>query len=175
MIDMGLNLRRILFRSWFYFRVGYGTYIALLIGIASNLLLFYRLGVQDIKSLGEIFPSLTIFSVIAVLIAVPISIGVGLYHMKRTGAFAADASVSTESNPYMYRIIPGKEQEVLYPLIMMTAKGLVKVLDRQEMITPSEKRDFEEALAKASVLLHGQPVGLPARLAKSARSGQRDE
>jgi hypothetical protein len=160
---LGLSFRRILFRSWFYFRVGYGTYIALLIGIASNLLLLYRLGVQDIHFLSDIFPSLTIFTVVALLVAVPISIGVGLYHMKRTGAYAADASVSTEQNPYIYKIVPGKEQEVLYPLILLTARGLAKVLDRDGMITASEKREFEEALAKANVLLQGQPVGLPTR------------
>jgi len=160
---MVFHFRRVLFRAWFYFRIGYGTYIALLIGIASNLLLLYRLGVQDVKYLADIFPSLTIFTVVALLVAVPISISVGLYHMKRTGAFAADASVSTEQNPYIYKIIPGKEQEVLYPLLMMTAKGLIKVLDREAMITPSEKQEFEDALAKATALIQGQAVGLPAR------------
>jgi hypothetical protein len=160
---LGLSFRRILFRSWFYFRVGYGTYIALLIGIASNLLLLYRLGVQDIKFLADIFPSLTLFTVVALVVAVPISIGVGLYHMKRTGAYAADASVSTEQNPYIYKIVPGKEQEVLYPLLLLTARSLAKVLDRDGMITPSEKQDFEDALAKANALLQGHPVGLPAR------------
>lgn len=160
---MGLNFRRILFRSWFYFRIGYGTYIALLIGIASNLVVLYRLGVVDIKFLSNIFPSLTIFSVVAMIVAVPISVGAGLYHMKRTGAFAADASVSTESNPYIYKVIPGKEQEVLYPLLMLTARGLVKVLDHEQMITASDKREFEDALAKASALLQGEAVGLPKR------------
>jgi hypothetical protein len=165
---MVVNFRRVLFRAWFYFRIGYGTYIALLIGIASNLLLLYRLGVQEIKYLADIFPSLTIFTVVALLVAVPISISIGLYHMKRTGAFAADASVSTEQNPYIYKIIPGKEQEVLYPLLLLTARSLAKVLDRDGMITPSEKREFEEALAKANVLLQGEPVGLPIRPATSS-------
>jgi hypothetical protein len=160
---MGLSFRRILWRSWYYFRIGYGTYLALLIGIASNLVVLYRLGVVDIKFLAVVFPSLAIFTVAAIVVSVPVGIGIGLYHMKRTGAYAADASIGTEANPYMYKIIPGKEQEVLYPLLMLTAKSLIKVLDRDEMITPSEKQEFEEALAKASALLQGQPVGLPAR------------
>ncbi len=93
------NPRRMLYRSWFYFRVGYGTYIALLVGIAGNLLLFYRLGVQYIDFLADLFPSLTFFTIVAIIVTVPASIGFGYYHMKRTGAFAADAAVSTEQNP----------------------------------------------------------------------------
>jgi hypothetical protein len=160
---MGFSFRRILFRSWFYFRTGYGTYIALPVGVASNLVVLYELAVVKNHYLYPIFSSLTVFTLASLIVFVPVSIFAGLYHMKRTGAFAADASVQVESNPYIYKIIPGKEQEVLYPLLMLTAKGLIKVLDRDTMITPSEKQEFEEALAKANALLKGQQIGLPAK------------
>jgi hypothetical protein len=172
---MGLSFRRILWRSWYYFRIGYGTYVALLVGIASNLVVLYRLGVVDIKFLSVAFPSLAIFSVEAIIVAVPVSIAIGLYHMKRTGAYAADASIGTEANPYMYKIIPGKEQEVLYPLLLLTAKSLAKVLDRDGMITPSEKQEFEDALAKANDLIQGQLVGYPIRTASSTVDPARTE
>jgi hypothetical protein len=149
--------RRLIYRSWFYFRVGYGTYVALLVGIGQSLLLFYRLGVQYISFLKDVFPSLTLFSIVAIIVAVPVSIGFGFYHMKRTGAFAADASVSTEQNPYVYKIVPGKEQEVLYPVLALTLKGLVKVLEH-EPVTEDEKREFEEAITKTNRLIQGQSV-----------------
>ncbi len=149
--------RRLVYRSWFYFRVGYGTYLALLVGIGGNLLLFYRLGVQYIGFLRDVFPSLTLFSIIAIIITVPVSIAAGFYHMKRTGAFAADASVSTEQNPYVYKVVPGKEQEVLYPVLALTLKGLVKVLEH-EPVTEDEKREFEEAITKTNRLIQGQSV-----------------
>ena len=149
--------RRLIYRSWFYFRVGYGTYVALLLGIGGNLLLFYRLGVQYIDFLKDVFPSLTLFSIVAIIVTVPASIGLGFYHMKRTGTFAADASVSTEQNPYVYKIVPGKEQEVLYPVLALTLKGLVKVLDKQP-VTEDEKREFEEAIAKTNRLIQGESV-----------------
>lgn len=149
--------RRLIYRSWFYFRVGYGTYVALLVGIGGNLLLFYRLGVQYIDFLKDVFPSLTVFSIVALIITIPASIGFGFYHMKRTGAFAADASVSTEQNPYVYKIVPGKEQEVLYPVLALTLKGLVKVLDHQP-VTEDEKQEFQEAIAKTNRLIQGQSL-----------------
>ena len=80
--------------------------------------------------------------------------------MKRTGAFAADAAVQTESNPYVYRAVPGKEKEVMLPLMILTARGLAQVMDQLKTMTPEERSRFEEVLAKADMLLKGQSVGL---------------
>ena len=151
------DFRHVIYRAWFYFRVGYGTYIALLVGLGSNLLLFYRLGIQQIDFLGDVFTSLTVFSIVAIIVLLPISIGAGLYHMKRTGAYAADATVSAEQNPYAYRAVPGKEQEVLYPVLALTLKGLVKVLEKQQ-VTEDEKQEFQKALEKTNQLIQGQAV-----------------
>lgn len=158
-----MNFWRLLFRSWFYFRVGYATYLALIIGIASNLLLFYRLGVQYVKFLSDIFPTLTLFTLAAIAITVPLSVGTGLYHMKRTGAYAADASVQIEANPYIYKVIPGKEQEVFLPLWVMTVRSLAKMLERENTMTSEEKKELREVLSKADELLKGHLVGRPSQ------------
>ena len=131
-----------------------------MIGFASNLVVIYKLGVADNKYLGPLFPSLTVFAIIALIVATPIAIFSGLYHMKRTGAFAADAAVQTESNPYIYRAVPGKEREVFVPLMILTARGLAKVMDQLKTMTPEERSEFEHVLAKADGLLKGQAVGL---------------
>jgi hypothetical protein len=157
-----LNLGKLIFRAWFYFRQGYNLYLAFLIGFASNIIVLYRLGVTDIGWLHDIFPSLTVFVIVGLLIAIPVGILAGLYHMKRTAAFAADASVQTEANPYSYKII-GKEKEVFLPLWVLTVRGLAKMLERQETLTTEDKKEFEEILNKANALLEGQYVGLPKR------------
>jgi hypothetical protein len=155
-----LNFWKLLFRAWFYFRTGYGLYLAFLIGFASNLVVIYKLGIADTPSLFALFPHLTEFVIVAVIVASPIAILSGLYHMKRTGAFAADAAVQTESNPYIYRVTPGKEREVFVPLMILTARGLAKVMDQLKTMTPEERSKFEDVLAKADDLLKGQAVGL---------------
>ncbi len=155
-----LDFWKLLFRAWFYFRQGYNVYLAFLIGFASNIVVLYRLGVTDNKFLAPIFPSLTVFTVVGLVIAVPVGIFAGLYHMKRTGAFAADASVSLEANPYVYRVVPGKEKEVLLPLMILTARGLARLMDQLKTMTPEERSEFEDVLAKADTLLKGQAVGL---------------
>jgi len=152
-----MNFERILFRSWFYLRVGYGTYIAFLIGFVSNIIVIYKLAIAD-TSLVSVFPHLTEFAILAVVIASPLSVIIGLYHMRRTAAFAADATVSMEANPYVYKIIPGKEREVTIPLSIMTARVLLKLAG--DKLAPEEKQELEEVLAKADKLLLGHSVGL---------------
>jgi hypothetical protein len=152
-----MNFERIIFRSWFYLRVGYGTYIAFLIGFVSNIIVIYKLAIAD-TSLVSIFPHLTVFTAVAVVVASPISVIIGLFHMRRTAAFAADASVSTEANPYVYKIVPGKEREVTVPLSILTARVLLKLAE--DKLTADEKGELEAVLAKADKLLMGHSVGL---------------
>jgi hypothetical protein len=155
-----LNFWKLLFRAWFYFRTGYGLYLAFLIGFASNIVVLFKLGVTENKYLALIFPSLTVFTIVSLIVATPVAIFTGLYHVKRTGAFAADAALLTESNPYVYRVVPGKEKEVFLPLMILTAKGLAQVMEQLKTMSPEEKREFESVLAKADTLLKGQVVGL---------------
>jgi len=158
-----VNFSKLLFRSWFYFRTGYNTYIAFFIGFASNVIVIYKLGISENKFLGPYFQSLTLFAILALAVLIPVSISAGLYHMKRTGAYAADASVSTESNPYIYKVLPGKEQEVFLPLWMMTVRGLARLLEQEKTMTADEKQELEDTLNKAKSLLQGQFVGHPRR------------
>jgi len=156
-----LNFWKALFRAWFYFRQGYNLYLAFLIGFASNIVVLFRLGVEPNNPLHGIFPTLGIFTAVGLLVAIPVGILTGLYHMKRTGAYAADASVATEANPYIYKVVPGKEKEVFLPLWILTVRGLAKMLDQQKTMTSKEKQELEDLLSKASALMEGQYVGLP--------------
>ena len=156
-----------IYRSWYYFRAGYGTYISLPVGVASSLVVYYELALVNVKSLRFLFPSLTIFVLEALLVFIPISIALGLYHMKRTGIFATDVALQTESNPYVYKILPGKEQEVFLPLMMLTARGLARVLDQQKTMTTEEREEFDRVLAKADKLLEGQMMGHPRQMSRT--------
>ena len=177
-----MNLERSIFRAWFYFRQGYGTYLALALGIVSNVVSIYALGIKPaIESGGTLgglfqalFPHLTNFFIIAAGIGTPVAIYLGLLHMRRTGAFEADAAVSTESNPYVYRTVPGKEQEVFLPMWMLTTQWLAKILDQQNNLSTEEKTRFEQLMSKANELLAGQAVGAPRRLGAIRLGSQRN-
>lgn len=159
---------KLIFRSWYYFRIGYGTYIAFPLGFASTMVIIYELAFKDVDAIKILFPHLYIFAIAALLILTPISIYAGLYHLRRTGAYSAEASVLTESNPYMYKAIPGKEREVFLPLMMLTARGLAKVMEQQHSLSSEERKEFQEVLDQASALLEGASVGLPKDKQKNA-------
>jgi len=165
------RFRRLLWRSWFYFRAGYGTYLALLLGYASNIVVLYRLAITDIRPLNGIFSSLTVFTIFGVLVSVPVAILLGLFHMKRTGAYSADASLSTESNPYIYKLTPGKEREVFFPLMVLTAKGLAKVMREQNALSAQDKEEFDRVLSKAETLVQGQMIGHPRQKSSQNQPG----
>ena len=164
---MGLSFKRLVYRSWFYFRQGYGTYITLPMGIASALVVFYELSIKNIPALRPYIPSLTVFALEALVAFVPVSIALGLYHIKRTGVFATDIALQTESNPYVYKIVPGKEQELYLPLNIFVVKGLAKLLDQQTTMSAEERKEVEEILVKANSLLEGQMIGHPSQVARA--------
>ena len=155
------KFRRLLWRSWFYFRAGYGTYIALLMGYAGNIVVLYKLGVVGNHFLEGVFTSLTVFTIFGILVSVPVAVLLGLFHFKRTGAYSADASLSTESNPYVYKLVPGKEREVFLPLMVLTAKGLAKIMREQNALSPQDREEFDRILAKADTLMQGEMIGHP--------------
>src|SRR2546428_8659750 len=106
-----MNLSKAIFRAWFYFRTGYAIYIAFIVGFVSNVIVIYKLAIQDVIVSGEgrpgslgsylqiVFPTLISFTIIAALIAIPVCVYIGVLHMKRTGAYEADASVALEEHP----------------------------------------------------------------------------
>ena len=132
------------------------------------MVIIYELAFKDVDAIKIIFPRLYIFAIAALLILTPISIYAGLYHLRRTGAYSAEASVLTESNPYMYKAIPGKEREVILPLMMLTAKSLAKMMEQQHSITSEERKEFQAVLDQANALLEGESVGLPKDKQKKA-------
>ncbi len=165
-----MNLSRLIFRAWYYFRTGYAIYISFLVGLTGNIIVIYSLGIKPViasgtepGSLGSVFqflfPHLVNFAAIAVLVSVPLCVYIGILHMKRTGAYEADASVATEEHPYAYKAVPGKEQEVFVPLMMLTARSVAGLLEQQNRLTPELKRQFDDAIEKAKMLIEGKGVG----------------
>ena len=131
------------------------------------MIVIYAPAVVDAPAIHDTFLHLYIFGIVGLLIIGPISIYAGLYHIKRTGSYSAKASVLTESNPYVYKAIPGKGREVFLPLMVLSAKGLAKLIEQQQTLTWEEQRELPIVLGKADTLLEGASVGLPKDKSKS--------
>ena len=69
-------------RRWYDFRQGHGMYLVFAMSFVNFVLIFYRLLIEEINVLGEIFSNLWIFVVIFLAIYIPAAILIGNWHRK---------------------------------------------------------------------------------------------
>jgi len=156
---------RYLTRFWYYFRLGYSTYLTFLLGYVSTLVTVYYLAIKNLPYLLDIFPHFETFSVLATVIGIPASVMIGWLHLKRTQAYSSEADISIESNPYTYKVAPGKEREAFIPFYLEILVQLKKLSEAQGLLTSSEKARIEEIEDKMQRLIEGEYVGTPRRKA----------
>jgi len=151
------------FRAWFYFRMGYATYLAFMIAIINTMVTVYYLAINQVPELKIIFPSFTVWAIFIALIVGPLGVFVGWLHLKRTPAYRSEAEVSAEANPYFYKLPPGYWREALAPAILELLSLNLKVLNK-ETLTESEVNSLKNLQKKLQVLIDGGFVGQPRRM-----------
>ena len=97
--------RNPLFRSWFYFRMGWSTYFAFIFAAINTLTVTFYLAIENYPSLKAIFPSFEIYVLLIVSIGFPILIAIGYVHYKRSKARKAEVDILVETNPYIMRTL----------------------------------------------------------------------
>ena len=90
-------------RRWFDFRQGHSYYLIFALSFANFILIFYRLLIEQIPELNEIFSSLWIFVLVFILLYIPIAIGIGAWHRKTQLKIEAD--VSLKQSPLFCRVL----------------------------------------------------------------------
>ena len=106
-----INMKRI-FRMWSYTRIGYPVYISFFVAIGGNLVIVSKL----------LFPGQNPFELALVggIALLSTSALLGWVHTKKIRGFKTDVEI----NPYNYLMIPGKEKEVVFPLLIAIAEKL---------------------------------------------------
>jgi len=152
---------KLMMRFWYYFRIGYSTYLSFLIGYASMLVTLYYLAIKNIPSLNPLFPNFSCFAVIATAIGGPISGFIGWLHMKRTSAYASEADISVEANPWNYKLAPGVYREVIGPLYL----EVLSLIAKASVLSDDDKLRIEELKRRLLILNQGGTIGTPRRKA----------
>ena len=98
---------RFVFRMWYYFRVGYSTYLTFFLGFATTLVTVYYLAINNIPTLQELFPHFWLFAAIALIVGVPAACIIGWFHMKGSALWKSEVDITAEANPYLYKMYPG--------------------------------------------------------------------
>ena len=146
--------KKLPFRAWYYFRVGYTQYFAFILALANMLTLTYYFVVTSEPSLKLVFPSFSAYVIISTVIGVPLLIAIGFVHLKRSHAYTSEMDVSVESNPYTYKLAPGILKECLAPLYLE-----LLVLGRKsiagETLTVEESKKLEILQKKLDFIANG--------------------
>ena len=163
-----MNLRslvtvRWVYRSWYYFRLGYGTYLTFILGYVSTLVTVYYLAIRNMPDLLSIFPHFETFGVLATVVGVPLAVAIGWAHLKRSGLFISEQDISVEANPYLYKLPPGYTKELTIPAALVTLKVARKLAETNGILTDTERAELDEVERKFKVVLEGGYVGTPRR------------
>ena len=152
--------KRLFYRSWFYFRQGWSTYFAFIFAAVNTLVVTYYLAIEKIPDLKNIFPEFWIYFVFATSLGIPLLVLVGYIHFKRIPAFHSETDITTESNPYYYKLPPGFWREVFAPFYLTMTKLMVKSLNN-EKLTDDEIKQINDLQKKLDLLIDGGYIGKP--------------
>lgn len=133
------------FRAWFYFRNGWSLYFAFVFAAINTLTVTYYLAIEKIPSLVSIFPTFAYYIGAAISIGVPILIGIGYVHYKRSPAYKSEASIGFEVNPYIRRNLINSELNLELNLKIL---DLILKLSNQEKLNEDELNQIKESKQK---------------------------
>ena len=146
------------YRIWFYFRVGWSTYFALLFAGINTATVTYYLAIEKIPSLESIFPSFLHYVALSLVIILPTLVLVGWFHYRKTAAYGSEAEVQIQNNPYMYKIPPGWHTEALFPTLLKMTEYMIKSINN-EKLDDKTIDDIKAIQKKINLLLEGERIG----------------
>jgi hypothetical protein len=144
-------------RFWEY-RQFYSAYIALFISISNWITIQYKLVLEHAPVLGSVFNNLWTFLIAAVIIFSIVSI-LGGHYIHRKRQFRIEQELATEENPYLYRAAPGKERDLMVPIIILQMETLEDLLRQNNGLTDEKKRQFQKFKEQLVKLAEGRPIG----------------
>lgn len=146
------------FRTIYYFRMGYVTYLALLLGAVNVMTSTYFLAIDEIPFIKEIFPTFELYVITVVVVTVPAVTATGYIHFKRIGAHSAAESVVTQNYIFNYRMQPGFTIEAFGPAYKAILNAVLKRAS-SEKLTEEEIKEIDEVMKNLRHLIDGGAVG----------------
>lgn len=150
-------------RVWYYFRIGYATYLTFILGAANTLVVVWYLAIGEIPAVEKLFGHFIPFAVVTILVGVPFSVIVGWVHLKRSPAYSSELDISVEANPWYYKLPPGYNREAFAPLYLELLLELSRLLEAQKLLTDEDRHRIETIQQRLEVLVKGGMVGQPRR------------
>jgi len=155
-------MKKQIFRAWFYLRQGYSVYWSFAFMGINVMTVTYFLAIEKAPFLKEVFPSFVEYILFLVIVGVPILVFTGFMHYKKIRGYASEAEVHTENNPYIYKLSPGFQSNVIFPFYLLATRLLVK-LANNEKLDEKDQKMISKLEKNLDILLKGGYVGLGKR------------
>ena len=134
------------FRAWYYFRMGWSTYFAFVFAAINTLTVTYFLAIDNYPFLKEIFPSFIHYVILIGLVGVPILIGAGYVHFKKSPSFRSESTVNIESDPFQLRDIVNSEYNLILSLKILEMLNKISEKDKSNLSELEESQKLEKEL-----------------------------
>jgi len=122
-------------RRWFDFRQGHSLYLIFAMSFANFILIFYRLLIEQVEILADIFSQLWMFVIVFLILYIPVAILIGFWHRKTQMKIEAEQSL--RHNPFM-----AKNFRILVDMINGKASK-EEVEEYRRLLRSIEKSDFQ--------------------------------
>jgi hypothetical protein len=133
-----MRLNDKLFRSWYYMRLGWQVYLALIFSIVNFIVVSHYFIITNNSFLMNIFPNLISFGILISVITFPSAILAGYFHM-RYGAKKAENYIGYQVNPYFARRLVNTELVLRTYLII---SKISMIANKKEKLTEEENELF---------------------------------
>ena len=162
-----MNPKIFLFRLWFYYRQGWGTYFSPIAAAVNTLIITYYLAIDNSEILREAFPSFALFAFILIAVGLPLLVGMGYVHFKKSPAFASEMDVNIEANPYVYKLMPGWMKHTQFPLYLLMVNMMIK-MSKNEKMSDEDMQMMSEIQKDLKHLIDGGSMGKPEKSKKES-------
>jgi hypothetical protein len=145
-------------RRFWESRQFYSAYIALFVAITNWITIQYTLLLDNIPVLRILFSNIWIFLIVATIIFTIISI-LGGHYIHRKRQFRLENALAVEENPYLYKAAPGKEKDLMIPVVLLQLDALEELLRSNNALSNDKKKEFEGYRQSLIKLMEGHSVG----------------
>jgi len=120
-----------IFRAWYYFRNGWSLYFAFIFAAVNTLTVTYFLAIENYPVLNALFPSFFHYILIVISIGIPILVGIGYLHFKKTTAYRTETEIMYETNPFGRRL--AVNSEIMLALNLELINMIIRLSDNNKL------------------------------------------
>ena len=145
-------------RRFWESRQFYSAYIALFVAITNWITIQYTLLLENIPVLKLLFSNIWIFLIVAAVLFTVISV-LGGHYIHRRRQFRLENALAVEENPYLYKAAPGKEKDVMMPVLLLQLDALEELLRSNNALSDDKKKQFDAYRQSLLKLVEGHSLG----------------